>query len=112
MGYGMFTKNDLTTLGRILTFGVIGLALVTLIFMVLSFFMHLPMLDLLISYLGLAIFVGLTAYDAQTIRKFSQQAEINSVASYKLSMIMALKMYINVIMIFWYLLRIFSNNRR
>ena len=38
MGYGMFTKNDLTTLGRILTFGVIGLAAVTLIFMVLSFF--------------------------------------------------------------------------
>jgi len=112
MGYGMFTKNDLTTLGRILTFGVLGLVAVTLIFMVLSFFMYLPMLDLLISYLGLAIFVGLTAYDAQTIRKFSMQAEVNSVASYKLSMVMALKMYINVIMIFWYLLRIFSSNRR
>jgi FtsH-binding integral membrane protein len=112
MGYGVFTKNDLTALGRILSLGVMGLVAVTLIFMILSFFMHLPLLDLFISYLGLAIFVGLTAYDAQTIRRFSMQAEVNSVASYKLSMIMALKMYINVIMIFWYLLRIFSNNRR
>lgn len=112
MGYGMFTKNDLTSLGRILSLGLIGLVAITLIFMIASLFVHLPMLDLLISYLGLAIFVGLSAYDAQTIRKFSMQADVNSVASYKLSMVMALKMYINVIMIFWYLLRIFSSNRR
>lgn len=112
MGYGMFTKNDLTSLGRILTFGLLGLVATTLIFMVLSLFMDLTFFHLLISYIGLAIFTGLTAYDAQTIRRFSIQAEINSVASYKLSMIMALKMYINVIMIFWYLLRIFSSSRR
>lgn len=112
MGYGIVTKNDLTSLGRILSFALIGLIALTLIFVVLSLFMHLPMLNLLISYLGLVIFVGLTAYDAQTIRSFSRQAEINSVASYKLSMIMALKMYINVIMIFWYLLRIFSSGRK
>ncbi len=112
MGYGMFTKNDLTSLGRILTFGLICLIAVTLIFMIASLFVYLPLLDLLISYIGLGLFVGLTAYDAQTIRKFSAQAEINSVVSYKLSMIMAMKMYVNVIMIFWYLLRIFSSNRR
>ena len=68
--------------------------------------------NLFISYLGLVIFVGLTAYDAQTIRSFSMQADIASVASYKLSLIMALRMYINVIMIFWYLLRIFSSSRK
>lgn len=112
MGYGMFTKNDLTSLGRILTMGLIGLIGITFIFMILSFFIHLPMLDLIISYLGLVIFVGLSAYDAQTIRRFSMQADVDSALSYKLSMIMALKMYINVIMIFWYLLRIFSSGRR
>jgi uncharacterized protein len=112
MGYGMFTKNDLTSLGRILTLGLIGLIAVTFIFMILSLFMQLPLLNLLISYLGLVIFIGLSAYDAQTIRRFSMQADVNSVISYKLSMVMALRMYINVIMIFWYLLRIFSNNRR
>lgn len=112
MGYGMFTQNDLTSMGRILSFGLIGLVVVTVLFMVLSFFMQLTVLNLLISYLGLVIFIGLTAYDAQTIRRFSLQADINSVASYKLSMVMALKMYINVIMIFWYLLRIFSSGRK
>ena len=112
MGYGMFTRNDLTNLGRILTFGLIGLLAVTFLYVILSFFIQLTFLSLLISYLGLVIFIGLTAYDAQTIRRFSLQADVGSVASYKLSIIMALKMYINVIMIFWYLLRIFSNNRR
>ena len=112
MGYGMFTRNDLTSMGRILSFALIGLVAVTFIFMILSFFMQLTFFNLLISYAGLVIFIGLTAYDAQTIRRFSLQAEVNSVASYKLSMVMAMKMYINVIMIFWYLLRIFSSGRR
>ncbi|MCH9625451.1 MAG: Inner membrane protein YbhL [Chlamydiales bacterium] len=112
MGYGMFTKNDLTSLGRILSFALIGLLAVTLLFAIVSFFVPLQFFHLLISYLGLGIFTGLTAYDAQTIRKFSVQADVNSVASYKLSMIMALKMYINVIMIFWYLLRILSSGKR
>ncbi len=112
MGYGMFTKNDLTSLGRILTFGLIGLITVSLLFMVLSFFMSMTWAHLLISYLGLVIFIGLTAYDAQTIRAMSMQVDVNSTASYKLSLVMALKMYINVIMIFWYLLQIFSSGRR
>lgn len=112
MLYGMFTRADLTSLGRILRLGLIALLGLTLIFFVLSFFVHLTWVNLLISYFGLAIFVGLTAYDAQTIRQFSLMAEPNSVASYKLSLVMALKMYINVIMIFWYLLQIFSSSRR
>lgn len=110
--YGMFTKSDLTSLGKILTMGLIGLAAVTLLYMLLSFFMPMKGIYLLISYLGLVIFIGLTAYDAQTIRRFSAEAEGNSVLGYKLSLIMALKMYINVIMIFWYLLQIFSSSNR
>lgn len=114
MLYGMFTKSDLTSLGRILSFALMGLVAVSLVFMVLSFFMHLPLMNLLISYLGLVIFVGLTVYDAQTIRKFSYEASQagDSTLSYKLSLFMALKMYVNVIMIFWYLLQIFSSGSR
>lgn len=112
MGYGLMTKNDLTSIGRILTFALIGLVATSLIFMILSFVMPLGILDLLISYVGLAIFVGLTAYDAQTIRRISMQVDVQSAISYKLSLILALQMYINVIMIFWYLLRILSFNRR
>lgn len=110
--YGMVTKNDLTSLGRILSLGLIGLIGITLLFTIISFFTPMPFAHLLISYLGLAIFVGLTAYDAQTIRQYSMQVDIDSVASYKLSMIMALKMYINVIMVFWYLLQILSSGKK
>ena len=77
-----------------------------------SFFMDVTWFMLLISYLGLGIFVGLTAYDAQTIRKLSYQAGANSAMSNKLALMMSLKMYTNVIMIFWYLLQIFSMGRR
>lgn len=112
MLYGMFTKSDLTALGKILTIGLMGLIGVTLVFMILSFFMDLTWAQLFISYIGLILFVGLTAYDAQTIRQLGIQAGSSTVASYKLSLIMALKMYINVIMIFWYLLQIFASGQK
>lgn len=112
MLYGMFTKSDLTSLGRLLQVGLFGLIGISLLYFLLSFFIQVTWANLIISYLGLAIFVGLTAYDAQTVREFSLRAEPNSAASYKLSLVMALKMYINVIMIFWYLLQIFSSSRK
>jgi FtsH-binding integral membrane protein len=112
MCYGIFTKSDLTSLGRILSLALVGLIAISLLFLVLSFFVSITWMQLVISYLGLIIFVGLTAYDAQTVRAMSTQVEVHSVAGYKLSMVMALKMYINVIMIFWYLLQILSSNNR
>lgn len=112
LAYGIFTKADLTKIGRILSFAVIGLLVVSLFYFILSFFFTLTLFNLIISYLGLAIFVGLTAWDAQQIRNMSMQAGSNQVLAYKLSLIMALRMYVNVIMIFWYLLQIFSSSRR
>ncbi|MCH9634407.1 MAG: Inner membrane protein YbhL [Chlamydiae bacterium] len=112
VAYGVFTKSDMTSLGRILSIGVIGLVAVTLLYMVLSLFMPMTGMMLIISYLGLMIFVGLTAYDANQIRKMSSQVDGYSVMSCKLSLIMALRMYINVIMVFWYLLQIFSSSSR
>jgi FtsH-binding integral membrane protein len=106
--YGVTTRSDLTNMGRLLNFALMGLMAMTLLYFVMSFFMTLTWFHLLLSYLGLGIFVGLTAYDAQQIRQLSYQAGGNSAAANKLSLLMALKMYINVIMIFWYLLQIFS----
>jgi len=77
-----------------------------------SFFVPMSGMVLLISYLGLVIFVGLTAYDAQAIRRMSYQVDGNSLVGAKLSLMMALKMYLNVIMIFWYLLQILSHSSR
>lgn len=117
MMYGIMTKSDLTRIGTILTFGLLGLIGVTIVFAILSFFFNMTWMNLVISYIGLVIFVGLTAWDAQTIRRMSAQIGdgSDSVMAYKMALIMALRMYINVIMIFWYLLQIFassSNNRR
>lgn len=112
VAYGVFTKSDMTTLGRILSIGVMGLVAITLLYMVLSLFMPMTGMMLLISYFGLVVFVGLTAYDANQIRKMSSQVDGYSVMSCKLSLVMALKMYINVIMVFWYLLQIFAGSSR
>lgn len=112
MLYGIVTKADLTRIGLILTFGLMGLIGVTLVFAVLSFFFNMTWMNLVISYIGLVIFVGLTAWDAQTIRRLSAQVgnASDSPMAYKMALMMALRMYINVIMIFWYLLQIFSSS--
>jgi hypothetical protein len=111
--YGVCTRTDLTSIGKILIFALIGLFVTTLIYFVLSFFIQLTWLNLVISYIGLIIFVGLSAFDAQQIRYMAQQADKNNPALvYKVALMMALRMYINVIMIFWYLLQIFSSNRK
>ncbi|MBT3394783.1 MAG: Bax inhibitor-1/YccA family protein [Waddliaceae bacterium] len=112
MCYGIVTKTDLTGIGKILRIALMGLIAVTFLYIVMSFFVTLTMFDLIICYLGLIIFIGLTAYDAQQIRRMSSQTVGHSELAGKLSLIMALKMYINVIMIFWYILRIFSAGRR
>jgi FtsH-binding integral membrane protein len=112
MIYGIVTKSDLTRIGTILTFGLLGLIGVTIVFALLSFFFNMTWMNLVISYIGLVIFVGLTAWDAQTIRRMSAQIGHGSdaVIAYKMALVMALRMYINVIMLFWYLLQIFASS--
>lgn len=109
--YGRVTNSDLTEVGKLLNFGVLALLVISILFAVLSFFVQLQMVDLIVAYVGLAIFVGLIVTDSQAIRRMSQEVVMSGENSYKLSLIMALRMYINVIMVFMYLLRIFSSSR-
>lgn len=111
VGYGMITKSDLTNLGRLINVAMMGFIGITFLYIILSMFYHLPLLHLMICYVGLVMFIGLTAYDAQQIRDYSYRADSNTFMGYKLSLLVALKMYINVIMIFWYLLQILSSRR-
>ncbi len=112
--YGMVTKSDLTQVRRILHLALFGLIAVTFMFFIMSFFTDVTWMHLLICYIGLGIFIGLTVVDANQIRQMSSQLGSggSSELANKMSLIMALKMYINVIMIFWYILQIFSSNRR
>jgi hypothetical protein len=63
---------------------------------------------MIVSYLGVLVFVGLTAYDSQKIKQMLQMAPDTSEASQKLALLGALTLYLDFINLFIYLLRIFG----
>ncbi|MGZ4049759.1 MAG: Bax inhibitor-1/YccA family protein, partial [Bacteroidia bacterium] len=75
MGYT--THQDLTKFGRLLIMGVVGV----LIAMVINFFLHSSGLDYLISIVGVMVFVGLTAYDVQKLKRIGEGLEYNDVSA-------------------------------
>ncbi len=110
MGYT--TQVDLTKFGSILFIGLIGMVIATLI----NFFMQSSTLDYILSFVGIAIFTGLTAYDVQKIKRFGQGYELSgetelNVDAKKAGIIAALTLYLDFVMIFIYLLKIFGGRR-
>jgi FtsH-binding integral membrane protein len=108
MGYT--TNQDLTKFGRILMMGVIGI----LIAMVINFFMHSSGLDYLISIIGVMVFVGLTAYDVQKLKRIGEGLEYDDISAAdtkKMSVLGALTLYLDFINIFLFLLRLFGDRR-
>lgn len=65
----------------------------------------------LISYAGVLIFVGLTAYDTQKIKKMSLELQVDSEEGRKGAIMGALTLYLDFINMFIFLLRIFGNRR-
>lgn len=108
MGYT--TKKDLTSFGRILTMGLIGI----LIAFVVNFFLKSNVLDYIISLIGVAVFTGLTAYDVQKLKRISVGLEYEGTEAAgvrKLSILGALTLYLDFINLFLMLLRLFGNRR-
>lgn len=64
--FGYVTKKDLTRIGNLCIMGVIGIIIASLV----NMFLHNSMMDMIISYVGVLLFVGLTAYDAQKLNIF------------------------------------------
>jgi len=102
---GYTTNADLTSLGKILMMGVIGLIIATVVNVV---FIKSSGFDLSISYIGVGIFVGLTAYDSQKIKQMLMQCEDMNEGAQKLALLGALSLYLDFINLFLYLLRIFG----
>lgn len=102
--YGYFTKKDLTSWGRILLMALIGIIIASVV----NIFLRNSMFDLVISYIGVAIFVGLTAYDSQKIKEMMLQAPDASEQAQKIALLGALTLYLDFINLFLYLLRIFG----
>lgn len=102
--YGYFTKKDLSSLGSILIMALIGILIASLV----NIFLGSSTLYWIISYVGVAIFVGLTAYDTQKIKESIMNSDVNETA-YKIALMGALELYLDFINLFIYLLRIFGN---
>ncbi|GJG27988.1 hypothetical protein PRRU23_16880 [Segatella bryantii] len=104
---GYFTKKDLTSMGKLLFMALIGIIIATIV----NMFIASSGLDLIISYLGVLIFVGLTAYDTQKIKHMLSMAPDASEQMQKYALLGSLTLYLDFINLFLYLLRIFGSNR-
>ena len=105
--YGYTTKKDLTSIGKILFMALIGLIIATVV----NLFLKSPGFDYILSYIGVAVFIGLTAWDSQKIKQMLMTQYDMSEGAQKLALLGALTLYLDFINLFLYLLRIFGNNR-
>ena len=100
--YGWLTKRDLSGLGTILGFSVLFL----LVFWVLSMFLPLGAFERIICFIGLAVFMGCTAYGTQRIKHLHAEYGEDYEMSKKASIFAALQLYLDFINIFLYILRL------
>ncbi len=104
---GYFTKTDLTKLGSILFIGLIGIIIASLI----NFFMQSESMGYIISILGVIIFTGLTAYDVQKIKEMGAMMDDEGSTFTKVAIMGALRLYLDFINLFLFLLRLFGGRK-
>jgi len=107
--YGWTTRRDLTSMGGFLTMGLIGIVIASLV----NLFIQSSAASVIVSYIGVLVFVGLTAYDTQDIKNMalSQPGDIDAGTVRKGAILGALKLYLDFINLFLMLLRIFGSSR-
>ena len=103
--FGTVTKRSLAGLGQFLFMGLIGL----IIAMIVGFFWHSDALQFVISVVGVLVFTGLTAWDAQRLKQLAVALPDGRVGAY--AVVGALSLYLDFINLFFFLLR-FTGNRR
>ena len=108
--YAMTTKRDLSRMGNILVMAIIGMLVASLV----NLFLRSEAIYYALSYVGVAVFCGLTAWDTQKIIRLNDEYGygIDEETFVKLSIICALQLYLDFINIFLYLLRIFGRGNR
>lgn len=107
--YGWTTKKDLTSVGGFLTMGLIGIIIASLV----NMFIQSSAMGMIISYIGVIVFVGLTAYDTQKLKNMAltQPAGLDAAVVRKGAILGALSLYLDFINLFLMLLRIFGSSR-
>ncbi len=101
---GYTTKKDLSGFGRFFMIAIIGLIIASVV----NVFLKSTGFDLIISYVGVVLFAGLTAYDTQKIKQMCMQAPDAGEQMQKYAVLGALTLYLDFINLFLYLLRIFG----
>lgn len=104
---GYTTKSDLTSFGKIMMMGLVGIIIATIV----NMFMQSSMLNYIISYVGVAVFTGLTAYDVQKLKMIGEGTTYGDENTKKLSILGALTLYLDFINLFLMLLRLFGDRR-
>ncbi|MDX2501617.1 MAG: Bax inhibitor-1/YccA family protein [Deltaproteobacteria bacterium] len=107
--YGWTTKRDLTSIGGFLTMGLIGIIIASVV----NMFFRNSAMSMIISYIGVIVFVGLTAYDTQHLKTMAlnQPDGLEAGVIRKGAIMGALKLYLDFINLFLMLLRIFGGGR-
>lgn len=105
--YGYFTKKDLTKIGNIAFMALIGIIIASVV----NFFMQSSVMSLIVSYLGVLIFVALTAYDTQKLKRIAMNGFHNEESMEKSAILGALTLYLDFINLFLFLLRIFGDRK-
>ena len=104
---GYTTKTDLTKFGSIMFMGLIGIIIASVV----NMFLRSGTMDYIISFIGVLVFTGLTAYDVQKLKRIGAGIGQESEAARKLTIMGALTLYLDFINLFLFLLRFFGNRR-
>lgn len=98
---GFTTKTDLTKFGSILIMALVGIIIASIV----NFFLKSQSMDYLISFIGVLIFTGLTAYDVQKLKKMGAEMTAGQESTRKYAVMGALALYLDFINLFLFLLR-------
>nr|WP_275149522.1 Bax inhibitor-1/YccA family protein [Elizabethkingia meningoseptica] len=105
--YGYVTKSDLTKIGKILMMLLVGIIIASIV----NLFLKSPMIYWITTYIGVAVFVGLIAYDTQKIKNYFLEVGGDESLIGKMAIMGALTLYLDFINLFLFLLRLFGGGR-
>ncbi len=104
---GYTTSTDLTKLGSLLIMGLIGIIIASVV----NMFLGSEQLSYIISFIGIIVFVGLTAYDVQKLKRIGAGIEFGDASAGKIVIMGALTLYLDFINLFLSMLRVFGSRR-
>ncbi|HTL70016.1 MAG TPA: Bax inhibitor-1/YccA family protein [Candidatus Eisenbacteria bacterium] len=105
--YGLTTKKDLTSVGSLAMMALVGVIIASVV----NIFLKSPALMWVMTFVGIAVFLGLIAYDTQKLKTMHAHALQDAELGKKLAVIGALALYLDFINLFMLLLRLFGNRR-